>query len=566
MLNRFRLLKTMWRNLDRISIGGICIVIASSSMCLPIANAQTLGATGMGDISDEQRGSQLIQTPNEEASKNKKDVTPFGVNLFSGKFSGDQENGLNPNYSISEGDQIQLRIWGAHEFNDVVTVDTQGNIFIPKVGPVKVVGVYNKDLNRRVYQAVKSVFTNNVQVYTSLNGTQPVAVFVTGYVKKPGRYSGTPSNSILHFLDRAGGVDPQRGSYRKISVVRENQIIINADLYDFLIEGKIPKLQFQDGDTIVVASRGDSIKVTGDVRNAYHFELTDLKTPGKVISNLAQPEAGVTHVGVSGTRKAGPFAVYLPIAEYSSMNLENGDQVNFQTDYRDETIVVEVEGSYLGPTRYAVPRDTTLHEVLDHIPVDPKLANVTSVSIRRLSIAQDQKRALEDSLRRLEVQYLTASSQTDEEARIRAQEAKMISNFVKRARQVQPNGRLVVSKNGSIADITLESGDVITIPRKSHAVFISGEVFVAQAVLFSKSDKVIDYIERVGGFTDRANPKGIVILKSDGEVITDPNGQITPGDEIIVLPKVPTKNLQLLATIVDIMYKIAVSAAVVLRI
>jgi sulfur carrier protein ThiS len=279
-----------------------------------------------------------------------------------------------------------------------------------------------------------------------------------------------------------------------------------------------------------------------------------------------QPAAGVTHVGVSGIRKTGPFAVYLPIDEFYSMNLENGDQVNFQTDYRDETIVVEVEGSYLGPTRYAVPRDTTLHEVLDHIPVDPKLANVRSVSLRRSSIAKDQKQALEDSLRRLEVRYLTASSQTNEEARIRAQEVEMISNFVKRARQVQPNGRLVVSKNGSIADITLESGDVITIPRKSQAVFISGEVFVSQSVLFSKSDNAMDYIERVGGFTDRANPKGIVIVRPDGEVVTDPDGKITSGDQIIVLPKVPSKNLQLAATIVDIMYKIAISAAVVLRI
>lgn len=552
--------------MDVIQIGMIYIFVTCCAVYFPATNAQSLGASGLGDIQREKVGSDLIQEPNDKISVSADvDLMPFGENLFNGDFSGEQENGLNPNYKISEGDQIYLRIWGAYEFNDIVTVDTQGNIFIPKVGPVSVVRVNNKDLNRRVYQAVRSVFTNHVQVYTSLNGTQPVAVFVTGFVKKPGRFSGTPSNSILYFLDRAGGVDAQRGSYRKISVVRGNKIIINADLYDFLIAGKIPKLQFQDGDTIVVSSRGISIKVTGDVGNSHHFELTDPKTSGNVISNLAQPAAGVTHVGVSGIRETRPFAVYLPITEFSSMYLENGDQINFQTDFREETIVVEVEGSYLGPTRYAVPRDTTLHEVLDHIPVDPKLANVKSVSLRRSSIAQDQKHALEDSLRRLEMRYLTASSQTDEEARIRTREVEMVSNFVKRARQVQPNGRLVVSKNSSVADITLEPGDVITIPRKSQAVFISGEVFVAQAVLFSKGDSALDYIERVGGFTDRANQEGIVVLKPDGTVITNRDGRIAPGDEIIVLPKVPSKNLQLVATIVDIMYKIAVSAAVVLR-
>jgi protein involved in polysaccharide export with SLBB domain len=542
-----------------------CALFVFFMLYSSIAKAQTLGATGMGDISGEQQASQLIQTPHEEASKDEKEMTPFGVNLFNGKFSGDQENGLNPNYSVSEGDQIHLRIWGAYEFDDVVTVDAQGNIFIPKVGPVRVAGIHNKDLNRHVYQAVRSVFTNNVQVYTNLNGTQPVAVFVTGFVQRPGRFSGIPSNSILYFLDRAGGVDPQRGSYRRISIIRENQIIANVDLYDFLIEGKIPKPQFQDGDTIVVAPQGPSIEVMGEVQNAHRYELTDLETSGQALMVMARPSAQVTHVGVSGTRQAGPFTVYVPLSEFLSMNLRDGDRVIFQADHREETIVVEVEGSHLGPSRYAVPRNTTLHEVLDYIPVDPNLANILAISLRRKSIAQSQKQALDDSLRRLEVRYLTASSQTDEEARIRAQEVAMISDFVKRARQVKPNGRLVISNQNSIADVALESGDVITIPRKSQAVFVSGEVFVTQAVLFVEGDGAVDYIDRVGGFTDRANPDGIIILRTNGEVVTNSAAEINPGDEIIVLPKVPSKNLQLVATVVDIMYKIAVSAAVVLR-
>ena len=43
------------------------------------------------------------------------------------------------------------------------------------------------------------------------------------------------------------------------------------------------------------------------------------------------------------------------------------------------------------------------------------------------------------------------------------------------------------------------------------------------------------------------------------------NPPVRPGDEIIVLPQVPSKNLQLAATIVDIVYKIAVAAAVAIN-
>ncbi|MFQ9491078.1 MAG: hypothetical protein ACLR0N_09255 [Bilophila wadsworthia] len=37
--------------------------------------------------------------------------------------------------------------------------------------------------------------------------TQPVSIFVTGFVPRPGNYTGTPSDTILAFLDKAGGID-----------------------------------------------------------------------------------------------------------------------------------------------------------------------------------------------------------------------------------------------------------------------------------------------------------------------------------------------------------------------
>jgi len=128
---------------------------------------------------------------------------PFGARLFRGGFSNNHEDGLNPDYQVQPGDRITVRVWGAVDYNDVQVVDPQGNLFIPSVGPVSVAGVTNRNLNNRVQQTVSSVFTDNVMVYTSLNGTQPVAVFVTGFVPAPGRFGGIPSNSPLHFLDRA---------------------------------------------------------------------------------------------------------------------------------------------------------------------------------------------------------------------------------------------------------------------------------------------------------------------------------------------------------------------------
>lgn len=43
---------------------------------------------------------------------------------------------ITRDYKIAVGDQISLKIWGAVEFSQVLVVDSQGNIFIPKVGAV----------------------------------------------------------------------------------------------------------------------------------------------------------------------------------------------------------------------------------------------------------------------------------------------------------------------------------------------------------------------------------------------------------------------------------------------
>ena len=492
-------------------------------------------------------------------------LRPFGYNLFTGGFSKEQELGLNPDYRISAGDKIALRIWGAVTIDELLTVDPQGNIFVPNVGPVHMEGVRNADLHDVVVNAVRSVYKSNVNVYVSLSTAQPVAVFVTGYVRNPGRYAGIASNSILYFIDQGRGIDPESGSYRNIQVIRGGKVIGRADLYAFLLKGEIQVLQFKDNDTIVVGRRGSVVSVSGGVLNSYAFELAKEEITGTLLSRFARPRPSASHVQISGTRNQMPFSTYLPLSDFSSMILRDGDTVVFEADRKQPMILVRVEGEYEGTSQFAVPRDTTLGEMLDHIPVDPKLADYESVSLRRVSVAERQKQTLEESLRRLESTYLLASSATDEEARIRSQEAALIADFVKQARRIAPKGRVVIAHNPNARAMFLEHGDTITIPKKTATVLISGEVLVSQAVIYTEGDSVHDYIERSGGFTEQANPDRIVVVHPSGIVETEEDPQVRPGDEILVLPEVPTKNLQLAATIVDIIFKVAVTSAIVLR-
>lgn len=490
---------------------------------------------------------------------------PYGANLFAGGYETERSDGLNDNYLIAPGDKLNIWIWGAVNFSNVVTVDNQGNIFIPDVGPINVKNVAASKVNNLVTSHISEVFTNNVNVYVNLLTATPVSVFVTGPVIRPGQYAGQSSDSVLYFLKRAGGIDSDRGSYRHIKVLRQNRVVQQIDLYEFMQQGKMPKLSLKDQDVILVEPQGPMINVAGKVRNPFRFELKNSTALGSELINYALPLAKVSHVGVIGDRSNGPFSVYMPYKDFDRIQLSDGDKVLFNDDMHAQVYDVQVMGSYRGPSYFTVRKETRLHDLLNHIPIDPNMADYGSIYIMRKSVAARQKEMLEDSLNRLERSVFTAPASSDGEASIRTKEAELVMRFVEKARKIQPLGKVVVSDKGVIANILLEQGDQIVIPNKTDLIQVGGEVMMPQAVVFNKSATLEDYVAWAGGFTDRANDKRIAVVHANGLMEFKDGGDVMPGDQILVMPKVDSKMMQSIKDITQVIYQVAVAANVVLN-
>ena len=490
---------------------------------------------------------------------------PYGANLFAGGYETERSDGLNDNYLIAPGDKLNIWIWGAVNFSNVVTVDNQGNIFIPDVGPINVKNVAASKVNNLVTSHISEVFTNNVNVYVNLLTATPVSVFVTGPVIRPGQYAGQSSDSVLYFLKRAGGIDSDRGSYRHIKVLRQNRVIQQIDLYEFMQQGKMPKLSLKDQDVILVEPQGPMINVAGKVRNPFRFELKNSTSLGSELIDYALPLAKVSHVGVIGDRSSGPFSVYMPYKDFDRIQLSDGDKVLFNDDMHAQVYDVQVMGSYRGPSYFTVRKETRLHDLLNHIPIDPNMADYGSIYIMRKSVAARQKEMLEDSLNRLERSVFTAPASSDGEASIRTKEAELVMRFVEKARKIQPLGKVVVSDKGVIANILLEQGDQIVIPNKTDLIQVGGEVMMPQAVVFNKSASMEDYVAWAGGFTDRANDKRIAVVHANGLMEFKDGGDVMPGDQILVMPKVDSKMMQSIKDITQVIYQVAVAANVVLN-
>lgn len=492
-------------------------------------------------------------------------LPPYGANLFAGGYETERSDGLNDNYLIAPGDKLNIWIWGAVNFSNVVTVDNQGNIFIPDVGPINVKNVAASKVNNLVTSHISEVFTNNVNVYVNLLTATPVSVYVTGPVIRPGQYAGQSSDSVLYFLKRAGGIDSDRGSYRHIKVLRQNRVIQQIDLYEFMQQGKMPKLSLKDQDVILVEPQGPMINVAGKVRNPFRFELKNSTALGSELIDYALPLAKVSHVGVIGDRASGPFSVYMPYKDFDRIQLSDGDKVLFNDDMHAQVYDVQVMGSYRGPSYFTVRKETRLHDLLNHIPIDPNMADYGSIYIMRKSVAARQKEMLEDSLNRLERSVFTAPASSDGEASIRTKEAELVMRFVEKARKIQPLGKVVVSDKGVIANILLEQGDQIVIPNKTDLIQVGGEVMMPQAVVYNKNASLEDYVAWAGGYTDRANDKRIAVVHANGLMEFKDGGDVMPGDQILVMPKVDSKMMQSIKDITQVIYQVAVAANVVLN-
>lgn len=492
-------------------------------------------------------------------------LLPFGAELFQGNFAKSFFDGLNDDYLVLPGDRVRLQLWGAQTVDGVLEVDARGNLFLPEIGPVRVEGLRHADLESAIQKKVRSVFTSNVEVYANLLRPQPVAVFVSGFVASPGRYAGGPTDSILYFIDLAGGIDPARGSYRDIRILRQGALLEKIDLYPFLREGQMVRPRLEDGDVILIGERGLTVAVEGQIRHSAKFEfIFDKNLVGSQVLSLAMPESRASHVSVVGSRHGAPFNTYLPLGEFADLPLDDGDRVNFHADIPGDTIMVAAEGAIIGASRYPVQKSTRLKALLSHIAVEPELANLKGIHIRRKSVADKQKKALGESLRRLEQSSLTATSASVDEAGIRVREAELIAQFIEKAKQVQPDGTVVVGRNGEIADIYLENGDEIIIPAKSDVVLISGEVMIPQAVVWNESLDLKAYVAGAGGYSDRADKKRLLVVKPNGEVLMAKKVNITAGDQILVLPRFDSKNMQVLKDISQILYQVAVAAKVAL--
>lgn len=546
----------------------LCVKISGASKILAVAVIALLFASTVNalDIQKDQNA----EKQNVLAESNR---TPeFAHWLFSGAFTKQGFSGVNPEYRINQGDTLLVQLWGGLDYQKETQVDAQGNIFIPKVGPVKVLGVENKKLNNVVLKSIKRVYKSNVQTYVTLLSSQTVKVFLSGMVNNPGLYEGQSADSVLAFIDKAGGIRKHMGSYRNISVKRNGKTVKEIDLYAFIQQGTMPSVQLHEGDVIFVAPKTGDITIEGEVGFAGKYELKNKQANLNEILAAVAINENATHVTlVQPFNKNGMKEVsakQFGLTELNNVNIQAGSTVKVSSQLRANSISVEVVGEHNSQYEMVLPWGATLKDLLAKVEFTD-LSNQTAIQLYRKSVAKRQKDMLMASLSSLEQSVLTARSATNETAQLRKAEAEIILQWIAKAKDVQPKGQVLLADGYDAKQVTLQQGDRIVVPAKQSLIMVHGEVLFPTAITYDTDFNTQDYINKAGGSTADVDDMNVLIMKPNGSFI-DVNSdlsdedEIHPGDEVFVLAKPDVKSLQLTKDIMQVIYQVAVSAAVVL--
>jgi protein involved in polysaccharide export with SLBB domain len=219
----------------------------------------------------------------------------FGSSLFMSKqplFEPNLQLATPKNYVVGPGDQLNIDIFGQSEVSHHFVISPEGTINIPFVGVINVGGLTIEEATSRIRNKLTSVYgairTGGTNVNVVLGNIRTIKVIITGEVVKPGTYSLPSLASVFNALYSAGGPSV-KGSFREIRLIRNNQVIANIDLYEFLQKGYFDQnIRLEDSDVILVPPYLSRVELTGEVKSDALFELK----PGETFADLLAYSGG----------------------------------------------------------------------------------------------------------------------------------------------------------------------------------------------------------------------------------------------------------------------------------
>ncbi len=443
------------------------------------------------------------------------------------------------NYVIGPGDEIILSMWGDTELRYSLPVERDGTIYIEKAGQIVVNGYTVEGLQKRLEKVLSKYYSTikpvkgkpTTFIDVGLGKLRPILIYVIGEVYQPGAYPLDAFSTVFGSLLISGG-PAYSGSLRNIQVIRNNKIVANFDLYEFLLTGKKEgDIRLRNDDIVFVPYRSNTIYLNGEVRDPAIYELKSAETLKELVyyAKGLDTKADLERVQIErlvpfGERDSGKNENRIVIDEklgklvdgkfvVNSIKLQDQDSVTVFTIFDKLKRYVTINGAVFQPGKYSFDKARTLGELINDAQGLLPEAYERVVHIKRTLpdynielIAVDISNQDELSTELLEWDEVKIYSIWDIKYK----------DIVKIHGEVRNPGEFPLYKGATLKDIIIQAGGFTKVAYE-HEV----EVFRADPVKASQDMPAVAYKVKVTG--DLLNSK----INDDGFILSD-------RDEIVV--------------------------------
>jgi len=421
----------------------------------------------------------------------------FGSDLFKNSeitFEPNLRMATPSSYIIGPDDEILLDITGDNEASYQLPVSPDGRITVEYVGKVAVSGLSIAAAKSKIQQRLSGTYpairSGQTQVDVNIGNIRSIRITLTGAVTKPGTYTLPSLATVFNALYASGGPS-EKGTYRQIQVVRNNQVVTTIDLYDFLANGiQSGNIRLQDQDIIHIPVYGSRVQFEGEVKRPAIFETV----AGESLLDLVKYAGGFSENAYTAKVKvlqktdkersvkdiyADQFADYSPKA---------GDQFIVEPILERFANRVSILGAVFRPGLYGMEPGMTLKQLLEQADGVREDAFLERGIINRL----------------------------------RPDNTAELINF---------NVREVLA--GTVGDIPLKREDKIEIAsifdlRDEYKFTVQGEVRLPGDFPFASNATLGDLIQKAGGLNESAKNARIEIARRlNNRDVTDPTSSQT---------------------------------------
>jgi protein involved in polysaccharide export with SLBB domain len=480
---------------------------------------ESVRADVLGNIADRKdQDTPVYRRPSSMVKKPLSDSSRFGAKIFDmmqTSFMPINEPNFDSTYLLDFGDSLEIQLIGQKSSTNQLSIKRDGSINIPELGKVFVAGLSLESAISLIKSKINDAYIG-IEAFITLVNIRDIQILITGNAYNPGIYTLNGNSNLLHALSMAGGID-DNGSYRKIDLIRNDEVINSIDLYDIFIDGKSGfGDRLRSGDTILVRPSIKMVNLSGAVKRPGLYELKE----GDNFSDLLKYGLGFSDnadlQSLRIERPNGEKTLFIEIVDFKKINsieVQSSDNLNIRAFDRRIAII---SGAVNRPGSYTIVPGETLSSLIkkadgykdNAYPFGGVLNNTKALELNTLA-----KEKLYTSF----VQKLI----TKGDQLFASESLPFILDELKRS---EVTGRImaefdldVIEANPSL-DTTLDNGDEIIIPIKAEQVYIFGEINQSGAVRYQPSKDINYYISSVGGLLESSDRKNIFVVHPNGEI------------------------------------------------